>query len=424
MKPLLVSTYDTFGGAARAAGRLHDGLRRSGVNSQMLVQKKLSADPDVLTCTPECISSAYHFARRVIDFAPLLPYRSVIRGIWSSGWFPDLTVSRINALRPDVVNLHWVGFGYISLAAICNIRSPLVWTLHDMWPFTGGCHYPDLSCRRYEQSCGACPLLSSRDVHDVSSRLWQQRRETLQGTNLTIVSPSRWLADCAGQSSLLGGKRIEVIPNGIDTDLFQPMEKGAARRLLGLPQDRKVILFGAVEAARDPRKGFPALVRALETLHSSFAADEVVAVLFGSSHIPEGMGGRLPIRCMGIIGDDRRLSALYAAADLFLAPSLQDNLPNTIMEAMACGTPCVAFASGGIPDLVQHGRTGALCPVDDPEAFAVEVARLLKDPDLLATMGAESRKKALVEYRLETVARRYLNLYEDISAKQRRLHQQ
>jgi len=416
MKPLLISTYDTYGGAARAAHRLHDGLRRTGICSQMLVQKKLSADPSVLTSTPECISTAYHIARRVIDFVPLLPYRSVIRGIWSTGWFPGVTVSRINALNPDVVNLHWVGFGFMPLASIRNIRSPIVWTLHDMWPFTGGCHYPDLSCSHYEQSCGACPLLSSSDEHDVSSRLWQQRWKTLQGINLTIVSPSRWLAGCAGQSSLLGGKRVEVIPNGIDTDLFRPIEKGAARRFFGLPQDKKVILFGAVEAARDPRKGFPALVQALGTLQASFGAEEIVAVLFGSSHIPEGMGGHLPIRCFGIIGDDRQLSALYAAADLFIAPSVQDNLPNTILEAMACGTPCVAFSSGGIPDLVQHGRTGSLCPVDDPEAFAGEIARLLKAPELLAAMGAEARKRAVAEYSLDTVAQRYLDLYIDISA--------
>jgi glycosyltransferase involved in cell wall biosynthesis len=283
-----------------------------------------------------------------------------------------------------------------------------------MWPFTGGCHYPDVLCTRYEQGCGACPLLSSKDAHDPSSRFWKMRQSFLGRRNLTFVSPSRWLADCAGKSALLHGHRIVVIPNGIDTNLFRPMEKLAARRLLGLPLDKKVVLFGAVNAVQDPRKGFPLLVQALDTLRSSFGPGKVLPVLFGSSQVPEGMGQHLQIRCMGTIGDDRRLSALYSSADLFLVPSVQDNLPNTVMEAMASGTPCVANSSGGIPDMVVHDRTGALCPANNPEAFAGEIARLLRNAAFTAALGEEARRMAVTEYSLETISRRYLDLYETI----------
>jgi glycosyltransferase involved in cell wall biosynthesis len=266
----------------------------------------------------------------------------------------------------------------------------------------------------YTNSCGTCPQLHSNKEKDLSRWIWQRKAKAWQDLNLTIVTPSHWLAKCAASSSLLKDIRIEVIPNGLDTKQYKPIEKSVARSILGLPEDKQLILFGAVSATSDPRKGFNFLQSALQNLSQSGWGKQVEVVIFGASqpkNLPE-LG--LKSHYLGRLNDDISLSLVYASADLFLAPSVQDNLPNTVMESLACGTPCVAFDIGGMPDMIDHQQNGYLAKHFDIEDLARGIAWVLGDEERLRKLGINGREKVEQNFTLEIQANNYLSLYQDL----------
>ena len=199
------------------------------------------------------------------DQLPARRYRHRAPGLFSTAWLPDLLASRLLAQRPDVVHLHWINYGFVRIETLARIGRPLLWTLHDMWPFTGGCHYAG-ACGRYQAGCGDCPQLDSASAVDLSSRTMRRKRLAWSGRDLTVIAPSRWLAGLAGRSALFAASRVEVIPNCLDTVRFCPGSKAAARAALGLPQDRRLVLFVALDADAEPRKGFDQLEAALGRL--------------------------------------------------------------------------------------------------------------------------------------------------------------
>jgi glycosyltransferase involved in cell wall biosynthesis len=367
MKPLIVSTYDSLGGAARAAQRLHIGLQTAGISSRMLVQYK-KTDDDTIKGQSTKIGKSVAKIRSFCELIPVSMYQKRdLSLLFSTSYLPTpTTVGVINRLAPDIVNLHWCCDGFLQLESLLKLKMPIVWTLHDMWAFTGGCHY-DLGCKKYEQTCGKCPALASNRSFDLSKWGWKRREKIFKQLQLTIVSPSKWLADCAKSSSLLNHCHIEVIPNGINTNIYKPLSKEIARDLLNLPTHKKLVLFGGVKAIDDRRKGFNYLYSALTKIKESPLGEEVELVIFGSSTSSLFNSLGLPVHCLGTLNDDISLVAAYSACDAFVAPSIQDNLPNTIVEAMACGTPCVAFRVGGIIDLIEHFENGYIA-----EPFKVE----------------------------------------------------
>ena len=412
MKVLMLNSSDTSGGAARAAFRLHRGLREIGIESGMLVQSKKSDDPSVIGPSSE-MAKMLAMLRPHLDFLPLRRYPDRQRIIFSPSLVPDRLPARVAALNPDIVHLHWVCEGFMRLETLHRLNRPIVWTLHDSWAFTGGCHIP-FDCTRYQERCGACPTLGSVDENDLSRKIWLRKRKAWQGLNLTVVTPSNWLAACARSSSLFRDLRVEVIPNGLDLERFKPSNKSVARSLLGLPQDKKLILFGGVNVDGDRNKGLHNLLPALRRLASQGWREKAELLVFGTSRPADAADFGLPARYLGKLADEADISLLYAAADVFAAPSIQENLPNTVMEAAACGTPSVAFRIGGMPDLIEHKRNGYLAVPFDPEDLAQGIGWVLADGSRWQELSNWGRGKMEREFAMDQVARRYAGLYEDV----------
>jgi len=278
MKILIVSKSDIQGGAARAAYRLHHALLAEGVYSQMLVQSKSSDDFTVIGLQTK-FQKAIGIIRPTLDSIPVLRYKERTKTLFSPSWVPfSNVVERINEINPDVVHLHWIAGGMMRIEDIAKIKAPIVWSLHDMWAFTGGCHY-DEECAGYQKQCGACPVLGSQQDKDLSCKIWLRKQTAFaQLPNMTIIGLSKWLADCASSSSLFANNPVVNLPNPLDTDLFSPSDNTQARALFNLPADKKLILFGAMGATSDPRKGFKEPAQALENLSSDYEL-----VVFGSS---------------------------------------------------------------------------------------------------------------------------------------------
>ena len=414
MRPILLSTFDRIGGAARAAYRLHRGLRQIGLDSQLLVQRKVSDDPTVHAPGGR-IAKAAALARPFLDSLPLRGYPKRGEGLFSPAVLPDGIAGRVASMRGDVAHLHWVGGGFLRPETVGTIGLPIVWTLHDSWAFTGGCHVPG-ECVRYRDACGACPALGSHNDGDLSRRLLERKRRAWARASLTIVTPSRWLADAARSSAALRGARVEVIPNGLDLTRFKPLDRSTARDLLGLPRDKSILLFGGVGSTIDGNKGFSLLVEALERLPAGLKR-AVELVVVGVSEPVRPLPLSVPVRFTGPLGDEESMALYEAAADVLVLPSRQENHPNMVIESMACGTPTVAFRAAGLPDLVEHERTGYLADPFESAGLARGIAWTLEDESRRRRLGEEARRRAERDHGVEGVARRYEALYKELVAR-------
>lgn len=408
MRVVHLSTYDVAGGAALAAHRLHLGLLAAGVESTMLVRRRFGTTPGVLEPQGYAAKFAVRLRRR-------LELWCARRGGWNgTGRFTPGAYGRplrgaIEALKPDVVNVHWLADGFLDVRELALLGRPIMWTMHDMWPFTGGCHYAG-ECRRYRAQCGCCPLLGARAEVDLSRRMWTRKQRAYSGLRLTGVAPSCWMAEAARGSSLWSGRDVVTIPNGIDTACFTPGDQAAARAALGIPIEGLLVLAGATEFRRDRRKGFD-LFAAVAARLGELAPGRYRFATFGTA--PAGrysMGGAECIE-LGPIGEPRRLAAVYAAADVFVAPSREDNLPNTLVESLACGTPVASFAVGGIPDIVEDGVNGCLATPLDAVGLAGKIHAFVGDSAAYAAARCAARKKAEDCYSISSMVGAYTELY-------------
>jgi glycosyltransferase involved in cell wall biosynthesis len=418
IKIVHVASSDCDGGAARAAYRLHAGLMELGQDSQMFVAHKVSHDRAVKQFDPssDSMSRLLSLIKRT-RIARALQKARLQSASEASMFSDDRSSFPADAWNQcpaaDVLNLHWVsGFlDYDSFFRWLPEEKPLVWTLHDMNPFTGGCHF-DASCGQFVERCGACPQLGSANDNDLSRQIWRRKQAALarlRQDQLHVVTPSRWLGEESKRSSLFGRFQHSVIPNGLDTEIFQPRDRRLMREAPGIPPQSKMILFTARSVA-DPRKGLDWLARSLE---GSASGLQMCLVSLGSGEFITTAS--IPHRHVDAILDDQLLSCMYSAADVFVAPSLQDNLPNTVLESMACGTPVIAFAAGGIPDAVRQDETGLTVPVADSVALQKAIVGLLRNDSMRAEMSANCRKVAVQEYDLKIQAQRYMNLYTQIA---------
>lgn len=408
MDILHLSTSDIDNGGARAAYRLHDGLRSIGCNSKMLVRSKYSSDATVLR-----ERSPLTKLSPPISGIPLRFYPKCNSSMFSPQWFPDVLTKRVNQFNPDIINLHWVCNGYLQIETVAKFSQPLVWTLHDMWPFTGGCDYIK-DCEKYKESCGACPQLESSRSSDLSRWIWQRKAKAWQNANLTIVATTSWMADCARSSSLFKNRRIEVIPLGLDTEKYKPVNRQVARELLNLPQDKKIVLFGAITSTSYPRKGFQLLVPALQRLSASGWADHIELVVFGSSEPDKPIDLGFKAHYLGRVHDDISLALIYSAADVMVVPSVQEAFGQTASEALSCGTPVVAFNATGLKDIVDHQQNGYLATPFEVDDLAKGIAWVIEDGERQQKLQFQARQKSLQEFAKNVQAKRYLSLYEEI----------
>lgn len=413
MKTLLLSNTDILDGASRAAYRLHQGLCKINISSQMLVQIKASNDSAVIGPDSQ-FQKGLARLRPSLDALPLRLYSGWSGASYSTQWLPNQILSELHRLQPDIISLHHMCRGYLPIGALQKFKAPIVWTLHDMWPFTGGCHYSQ-GCDLYLQNCGNCPQLQSHQSWDLSRWIWQRKAKYWKDLNLTIVTPSRWLAGCAKESALFRDLRVEVIPNGINTHVYCPLEKHVAKDLLGLSTDKKIILFGAAGAgARDPRKGFHLLLPALEKLNQEKALENIELAVFGKADSASLAHLNFKVHYLGQLNDDISLRLLYAAADVFVAPSIEDNLPNTVMEALACGTPCVAYNIGGMADMIEPQQNGYLAEPLSIEDLAQGLIWILEDDQRHHYLCSRAHQKVEKEFSQEIQAQRYLSLFQEV----------
>jgi glycosyltransferase involved in cell wall biosynthesis len=408
---LQISTRDMLWGSAKAAYRLNYGLRQLGVASTMLVQNKLSDDPSVVLPGSK-IGKVFALIQPFIDGIPLRKYRKKLGSEpFSCGFSPGLIGKAIREFRPDLVHLHWIGNGFLRIETLRNLQKPIIWTLHDSWPFTGGCHLPG-DCRGYTENCGNCPRIKSNKKNDVTRWVWNRKKRSFR--NITVVTPSKWLEASVESSSLLGGFPHCVIPNGIDTDTFRPLDKGTTRGILGLPQNRKLILFGAFAALEDKNKGFSHLVRALEVLKGNNDSDDIDLVFFGGKKAQRLPNFPIPYWSLGTLFDEISLSLAYNSADVFVIPSEQENYPNTILEAAACGIPSVAFSIGGIPELIQDKKTGFLARPFDCHELAAGIRWVLKNQIGNHVLSTNTRENVLNKNTVQNMSQKYLQIYETV----------
>ena len=408
---LHISQSDCEGGANRAAFRLHRALMKAGAQSTFHVGRKLTDERDVVgqqTWREFSDVTAY------LNAAPLKLYRNR-RG----DPFSPISLSYGRLRQPliadaEVVILHWIAGAFLRPEQLLSIRKPLIWRLSDLWPFTGGCHYSG-GCRGFEAHCGTCPCLGSQSATDLSSFGYRLRASAYSALDLTVAAPSRWIAEEARASSLFGDKRIEVVPTGIDVEIFRPYDKAAARSSLNLPIDRRIVLFGALGATEDPRKGYKQLQQSLHRLADTSDGQPMLAIV-GSSNLGD-QSHLMPATYFGRVESEERMAMLYSAADVVVAPSLEDNLPNVVLEALACGTPVVAFAAGGIPDAIEHKRNGWLAGVGNAEDLAAGIAWVLQDVQRHVDLCRNARRKAISEFDLAACAQRYLNLAVELAAR-------
>ncbi|MDI3546995.1 MAG: hypothetical protein PWR10_647 [Halanaerobiales bacterium] len=411
MKIVHISSSDIQGGAARAAYRLNQALNRLDIDSRMFVRTKKG--DDLTVSFPNTSKSIYDNSIPSLNF-----YLERYPVPFSTGR-EGVDISNDSLIKDaEIINLHWINGDFLSLKSLNKLErlnKPIVWTLHDMWPFTGGCHYSNF-CDRYQEKCGRCPILKSDQEEDLTRKVWLKKHEIFNKLDLTIVTPSKWLAESARESSLFSDSEIKVIPNTLDTGIFKPIDKKVARMILNLPMDKHLVLFGAVKATKDKRKGFTYLKEALEKL--SFRRKDfnnnLELLVFGASSSEEMESFPYKVNFMGTLKDDYTLALCYSAADVFIAPSLEDNLPNTVMESMACGTPVVAFNIGGMPDMLEHKKNGYLAEYKSAEDLAEGIGWILKDERRLKVLGKETREKVINNYSFRIVGKKYLNLYEEL----------
>lgn len=410
LKVLHVNAADLDGGAARAAFRINLALRKQGVDSRMLVLHRREAHAAVLQ-PQSSRTRVLQKVKAVLAHRLTQSQRTSNPVLHSLNYFSSGLADWINRSDADIVNLHWLGGEMISIEEIGRIKKPICWTMHDMWPFSGAEHYDDLqSPERYQHGYHATSRPTEYSGVDLDAWVWRRKRKAWSGKTFHLISPSRWLADCAGKSALFAHQPRTVIPNCIDLGRFYPIDRRQARAILGLREDRRYILFGAMSSTSDQRKGFHLLQPALKRLaeQPEIAADTELLVFGASTPLTPPEFG-LPAHYMGHLYDEVSLALLYSAADVFAAPSMQDNLPNTLVESLACGTPCVAFNLGGMPDLIIHQSTGYLAPAYDSIQFAEGLVHILQQPR--DTIRTSCRTHAESNYSENTVATRYLALY-------------
>lgn len=402
-------TLSLKGGAGIACRRLHTALLAAGTTSNIWASVGSSGNGTKLVRR-----QLWRWWAR-LDYLPLHRYRRrKIFAWWSNNCLPTHLLRTAAAQRPNILHLHWVGDGWIDPREIAKLDIPIVWTLHDAWAFTGGCHYPG-ECDRFMSGCGACPQLGSTNENDLSSRNFSRKQRAWMVGQPVFVAPSRWLAGQAMRSASARGSPVKVIPNGLDDKRFLPGDRMAARGALGLTEDCVALLVFSSGDMSDSRKGTHLIGPALARLAENQTRGIRLLVVGGG-----GVGGlpaTMEVQALGRVEDEVEMATIYTAADAHVLPTLQDNLPNTAIEAIGCGCPVLGFASGGLPEIVEQGRNGLLAGSITVEGLAGILREFLTlGPEGRARLRTSARQIFLERFNAEDRAADYLRLYRTLAS--------
>lgn len=401
MKVVHVSTTD-YGGAYKAAARISESMRANGADSEILIRTKRYDDTPGVEAFRNPVQKILSKGKNGINLL-------LSRGEVISDYIGTNITRHPLVKNADVIILHWVNsfVSYKTVERLGKLGKPVIWVMHDMWLFTGGCHV-DKNCGGYERQCGFCPYLRGRKDKDVSRKNFIRKHRMLERSEIVLAGPSRWIVDCASKSLITGHQQIERIPNPINTDIYKPIEdKSGLRNKYNIPQNKKVILYGAVNATGDRNKGYHFLVNALRQIDTK----EYLLIIFGNKDKDSDIEKIIDTVFMGYIKDERILIELYNLADVFAAPSQQENYPNSVLESSACGTPVAAFQIGGIPDIVDHEKTGILAPYGDTEKLAHCIEHCAENAQ---QMGAAARKRIEEINGYDRIGKMYIMLAENM----------
>ena len=412
MKITIVNTSDIRGGAAIAAYRLYKIISQKHPSSRMLVGEKLSDTAGIIDLNKSELRRALRFIRFVLERITFIVI-SKSRKVWfdfSPANYGQNISSHPEIKTADIINLHWINSGFLAIRDIKSIvrtGKPIIWSLHDMNTFTGGCHHAG-QCTYYTQNCGNCIFVKSPSDKDLSYRVYQRKAKAYEGGNFTFIAVSNWMAERAIKSSLIGNHRIEVIPNFIDINIFKPIDKTLVRDELGFPKDKFILLFGAAKL-NDKRKGFEYLIKALVEMKKlrPEISDKYILVTYGKSNWED----TLPVMHYPqfYIKDERMVAKLFQAADLYITPTIEDNLPTTVMESLGCGTPVVAFNTGGIPDMLDHRINGYIAEQKNIFDLINGITWVESHPNI-REIRENCRIKAVENFSPDVISEKYLKL--------------
>lgn len=414
MRVIHLNTYDGNGGAGRASYRLNNALKKAGVDSSLYTYIKLGKRADIKALYPDAVDKFFATLRILAErYLPRF-YAKDLKVPFSLSFFGKDIHNHPELLKADIIHLHWINHGFLNpadLAKLALLNKPIVWTMHDSNVFTGGCHVR-FDCQNYKNHCGFCPLLKDPEADDISHKTWERKKQAYQKLDAKYVSPSNWLANAAKESGLLKEKPVFTIPNTLETVIFKPLDKQTAKKSFRLKPDDFILLSGFMPSKKDAHKGTSYLVDALDLwlTQNPELVEKVTLVVFGNRNNQLPPPFKIPVKFLGTINDDKILAQAYAAADAFLTTSLDDNLPNTVMESLACGTPVISFKTGGIPDMVEHKKNGYLANYKDAEDFMEGLNWIYNHPDR-ELINANARKKVMENFSEEIIAKQHTDLY-------------
>ena len=418
LRVLTVNVSDSSGGAARAAYRIHKATIEAGIDGRFLVKNKSLNDPNVLSVQSFDSFSSFkapfrwlqHKINNKLQQARWRPYPDR-QDVFMSDLRGSSLHGSLQKIEYDILHLHWINLRFIDIEDLAKVTKPIVWTLHDCWPFTGVCHY-FYDCTRYKQSCGCCPHLASNNERDLSHKVWQKKMDIFSMLNMHVVCPSNWLAQAARESAIFKQFPVSVIPNPLDTNFFTPGSKVDACKVLSISPEKRYILYGAMNAIKDRNKGFAELKSCLQYYEKQFDAKDIEVLIFGSNEKAQFELNHIRTTDLGLL-NDQQLRAAYRASDVMVTPSLSENLSNIIMESLACGTPVVAFNIGGNSDMIDHKLNGYLAKAKDTEDLAQGIGYCLAN-NVDNMLSEVARKKVVENFAVHLMGDVYVKLYKNL----------
>ena len=411
MKIVHLSTNESNAGAAKAAFRIHEECLINNMDSKFLVQKKISNHQNTIDIKKYRNKFYSSKINSRLNAFPLKAYKLKEKNNWSPSFFSYANVNKIKEIQEaDIIVIYWICEGYLSISGIkklLDLNKPIIWRFSDMWPFTGGCHY-SYGCSKYSKACFKCPELNSSLEYDLSKIMFNKKIKLWNDTsNLTIVTPSKWLMNSVKKSHIFKNTKTMIIPTGVDINIFKEFNKTKSRLKLGLPEDKKLLLFGAVSPYQDRRKGGSYLLEALQLFKD---ISQTNLVTFGSNKELEKVNS-LKNHNLGYVSSDEKMALIYSSCDVFIAPAIEENLANTVLEAMACGTVVVAFNVGGMSDAIDHKVNGYLAEPNNVLDLKNGIDWALKNSDKVNILA---REKIENKFSQKIAIQRYRKLYLDV----------
>lgn len=406
MKILQVSESDNIGGAAIAASKLNCLLNKNHIDSKLLVNRKKTNDFNII--------SPFSFFDKI--YAKILPHLLIKYNKWRFGT-TKLTISKdksslfflrmINNKKFDIIHLHWVNNGFVGLDDLNLITKPIVWTLHDNWLFTAGCHSTQ-GCKQFVDNCNNCPHIAHKQHQiNLDKQFVIKNRKLLDlKKKINIIVPSKWMLASAKESKILNGFNITLIPNFIDVDLFIPKDRDICKQYFNLELKKKYILFGATDPINDSNKGYDYI----KEMDSRGVLDGFTLIIFGKIANSSDVDLNIDFILMDTIYDKKKLALLYNVAELIIMPSIHESFGQVAAEGMACGIPVLCFNTTGLKDIVDHKKNGYLAILKDIDDLITGFNWIVSQKGL----GVFTRSKIENKFSKDIILKKHIELYQKI----------